>query len=252
METDKQNSRLSEQSFWIDVRRGGPTEGKSYYYDKDTHYRGLRTLQIDEGNLVGKRNYQTRVEIDTDCMINQVLKQSNMEPPNLFYRSGMIEGTGVKNIQINLKDLCRLSSHLTNLTMTRIPALREKISAAITFTQASKDDIQRFKPQVKSIIEEGVHEDFYLEKKINQKMIQSINQRLMQEQEFAHTTFVYQEKIIAVQVLSKQVMQTRSLITYFNQMVGDCFGTQNQTILAISGYEFVSSTIFHQRIGGRK
>ncbi|MGT2950104.1 hypothetical protein BU202_02855 [Streptococcus cuniculi] len=127
--------------------------------------------------------------------------------------------------------LVRLYGSITSVTIRsayqEIPPLTDKVVEAIEITRSAKSDMQHLKPQLKAIIEEGVYTAFDLDEIVaSQKTIQIQIKRIMQEFNYVITTISSQMTGQAITRLSEQLGNVHQLTSYFNQLVGDCFGDQ--------------------------
>lgn len=98
----------------------------------------------------------------------------------------------------------------------------------IKVIRSAKSDLQNLKPQIKAVIEEGVYTAFDLDEIVaSHKIIQSYSSRIIQELDYVITTISSQMTGQAITSLSEQLRKVHQLTSYFNQMVGDCFGDQD-------------------------
>lgn len=109
-----------------------------------------------------------------------------------------------------------------------LPPLTDNVIGALEVIRSAKSDLQNLKPQIKAVIEEGVYTAFDLDEIVaSHKIIQSYSSRIIQELDYVITTISSQMTGQAITSLSEQLRKVHQLTSYFNQMVGDCFGDQD-------------------------
>ncbi|MCU9533690.1 SA1320 family protein [Streptococcus sp. CSL10205-OR2] len=118
---------------------------------------------------------------------------------------------------------------------SELQPLSNKIMVALQVAQTAKNDLQHLKPQLKTIIEEGVYTAFELDEIVaSQKAIQTMTSRIMQELKYVIDTISSQMSGQAISTLTLQLNNVYHLTEYFNQMVGDCFGDQTTAQAVLS------------------
>ncbi|WP_425423305.1 SA1320 family protein, partial [Streptococcus plurextorum] len=116
-----------------------------------------------------------------------------------------------------------------NTAKNTLTPLADKVISALEVTRTASHDMQNLKPQLKKIIEEGVYKAFDLDEIVaSQKIIQSITDRILRELTYVIMTISSQMQGEAVTTLTQQLEKVKSLTSYFNNLVGDCFGDQSK------------------------
>ncbi|BBA92797.1 SA1320 family protein [Streptococcus ruminantium] len=123
-------------------------------------------------------------------------------------------------------------SHITtNINEARrvFKSLPDKLEIALEISRTASADMQHLLPALTVIIEEGVYTAFDLDEIVaSQKAVQSITDRIIRELSFAVSTISSQMTGQAAGTLVRHLSKIQQLMTYFNRLVGDCFGNQSQ------------------------
>lgn len=123
-------------------------------------------------------------------------------------------------------------SHITtNINEARrvFKSLPDKLEIALEISRTASADMQHLLPALTAIIEEGVYTAFDLDEIVaSQKAVQSITDRIIRELSFAVSTISSQMTGQAAGTLVRHLSKIQQLMTYFNRLVGDCFGNQSQ------------------------
>ena len=111
---------------------------------------------------------------------------------------------------------------------SELKSLSDKVASALEVSRHAKNDMQHLKPQLKTIIEEGVYVAFDLDEIVaSHKVIQSLTGRIKMELTYVTNTISSQMTGRAVTTLSERLGNVHQLMGCFNQLVGDCFGDQS-------------------------